>query len=725
MRGMTEGTIMEVAVHLVEIAKRALSKGCNGDSTIRAFVKQVLPESQMLETLEQFSLASQPMRNLRCISEMVVKKYESFEYMFADLPESLDIDPAEDGDWQASFFSLLVSKLEDHQGDISHLKHALGSFSQTLVSAKMDRFIGKSLIQAIRDARVDVVAIPPFLIPSDLSVAHLGPYLRILHRVLVHLDKAGTRQYLKYKELVPVSFFDNAASASDYNFEPSEAIPDPNISSNKPPVSFPTLAAALEILDSEVREGENAEVNPKVPPGMINIGSTCFSAAILQCLLNLPLVSNALISLMPTDAENAELIEYLKILGYEAQHSTSPMDPSNFWKAFRKLCPMYEGAEEDAHEFFSRLVSQLGPMENIFSVKLFETISCDQCSNKSQRTIDSIGLVATLPERDAGNSSKLLLQKLLDDSLIYAVNERVCEQCAEPLKAHVAQSVAECPPILVISTPRFGQDHRKGSKNQLPVEIPDRVVLRTASGDATYTLRAICNHIGSSVQRGHYVAVVRADAFECWLEFDDAHVGIVPPPQKKSPKGDTYVLFFELDGEPKIPTQPGSLSQADERMDWSEAPQEVEVGGSRDIKVPQPSMVEAAVPLNESGASESAAMSVCSDISVSPTAETSVPSQTPTKFSILIRKYKRLSPETREPEGAGVPHRLVVPSSWEGLLTEAGRRLKIEPVGAMGLDGALIGQLEELQFLPMAPGKNERIAFFLTAEQMRLLEQEE
>ncbi len=83
-------------------------------------------------------------------------------------------------------------------------------------------------------------------------------------------------------------------------------------------------------------------------------------------------------------------------------------------------------------------------------------------------------------------------------------------------------------------------------------------------GDKSYCLRAVVNHLGVEVLRGHYLAYVSDKGSKNFWEVDDNIISGPEPIQKipgnsskrrsarskfKNKNGDAYILLYELSGE--------------------------------------------------------------------------------------------------------------------------------------------------------------------------------
>ena len=59
---------------------------------------------------------------------------------------------------------------------------------------------------------------------------------------------------------------------------------------------------------------------------------------------------------------------------------------------------------------------------------------------------------------------------------------------------------------------------------------------------ASYELTGIVNHIGETIQRGHYISYCKSLFNNCWYKFDDDFVEKIEPDQIVDNKA--YILFY-------------------------------------------------------------------------------------------------------------------------------------------------------------------------------------
>jgi ubiquitin C-terminal hydrolase len=81
--------------------------------------------------------------------------------------------------------------------------------------------------------------------------------------------------------------------------------------------------------------------------------------------------------------------------------------------------------------------------------------------------------------------------------------------------------------IVALSRFTYSKEKQKYRKIIDKVEIGDYLILdnvSTKNRNVKYKLNSFINHMGSSLESGHYQAYVRHPKEERWLNFDDAYV---------------------------------------------------------------------------------------------------------------------------------------------------------------------------------------------------------
>lgn len=154
------------------------------------------------------------------------------------------------------------------------------------------------------------------------------------------------------------------------------------------------------------------------------------------------------------------------------------------------------------------------------------------------------------------------LARLREPETLSAADMWHCRVCAAPKCARKELALWSLPQLLVLSLKRFEVCGRTRRKVETLVTFPVHEVLDLGAevagptaGTAHYRLVGVVKHSGS-LQRGHYVACVRADDGQ-WYEFNDALVRRVGDVAADLRSPAPYVLFYER-VEPDAPAPEAS-----------------------------------------------------------------------------------------------------------------------------------------------------------------------
>ncbi|KAH3766635.1 peptidase C19 family protein [Pelomyxa schiedti] len=130
-------------------------------------------------------------------------------------------------------------------------------------------------------------------------------------------------------------------------------------------------------------------------------------------------------------------------------------------------------------------------------------------------------------------------------------NPWMCPECRTAKQATKTLAVWKAPRILIVHLKRFTN---WASKVNVPVRFPAssgstfRIKVGHSGEYAKYRLFAVSNHIGSSLEFGHYTACARNPDSNMWYAFDDTSVSPLPEDWNESVSAarNAYVLFFEI-----------------------------------------------------------------------------------------------------------------------------------------------------------------------------------
>ena len=271
-------------------------------------------------------------------------------------------------------------------------------------------------------------------------------------------------------------------------------------------------------------------VPPSKHAGFVNKGNTCYVNSMLQALSVIPSFWNQQSSQHGTISPLLRALTLnLSLLGKR----TSPIDPSNFLRAFQKLISEKRGApfnintQQDVPEIFQILLEELkgcSPIaDGIISSSVVRSTTCDNCFTSSSQE-DKQNIIG-LPLSNSISSS---LEMFLKPEDLRDNNQWFCNNCNS-----LQDSVRECSftnvgTILIVQLNRYNnvgenvyKDNRKvncaSEVLKIPVKIDDQM-----SVTRKFKLRASINHSGT-INAGHYWTFIKKNN-STWLKCNDSSV---------------------------------------------------------------------------------------------------------------------------------------------------------------------------------------------------------
>ncbi|KAI0560098.1 Ubiquitinyl hydrolase 1 [Gracilaria domingensis] len=387
----------------------------------------------------------------------------------------------------------------------------------------------------------------------------------------------------------------------------------PDESRLAPPSELPLVRDDLDV------DAADDAYQPLVvaPPGLTNLGNTCYMNATIQCLNAIPpLVTSVASYAGRTDAMNPaeKLTAGLRDVFTRLKASNVPrVNPLSFLAVLRQVNPQFAERnnrgmfmQQDAEECWGEILSHLSTslkledshnqIDNLLAIKMRGEDKCDE----SDERVERLETVRTLKCHISKNVNHL------PQGIMEGLEEKI-EKRSEELERSVnwtrKNRMDSLPPFLVVQFVRFFWKPTEGVKAKILRNVSFPVVLDVfdycttelqqklnvkrdelrASQDAAatsggseapadaaatppadeevvaaesgnYELCAVLTHQGRAADAGHYVAWVK-DAGSKWYKFDDDKVSIQTEEdvKKLSGGGDWHMAYMCLYRAKNVP----------------------------------------------------------------------------------------------------------------------------------------------------------------------------
>ena len=247
--------------------------------------------------------------------------------------------------------------------------------------------------------------------------------------------------------------------------------------------------------------------------GMLNLGNTCYFSSALQCLLQIPPLSNYFIRNEYTgDCEFTKEYRKVVLLAWKNK-DVSVIDPTRllrlFWTRFSQFANRYP---HDAQEAFICIIDILEPFTKpLINFNMIQETVCP-----SGKTMTDV--VSTILTLNPGKTLEDSLKSTLDWSTIENYEDtsgKVWNVAA------TRTSFSTFPKVLVLSM-----------NCKMDITVPESIF------DGEYNLIASCIHFGT-VNGGHYVSLTKHKGV--WYLKDD---NVVTKQNSFIPHGGHYLLVY-------------------------------------------------------------------------------------------------------------------------------------------------------------------------------------
>jgi ubiquitin C-terminal hydrolase len=302
---------------------------------------------------------------------------------------------------------------------------------------------------------------------------------------------------------------------------------------------------------------------PSGPPGLTNIGNSCYLNAALQCLVRVKPLTDYLLGdsqvnrLNPYGSKGIVYDAYCRLLR-SLRSSTGAVSPAQVKQAVGRCYPIFaDWGQHDSGEFLISLLDSLHEDLNQSAVatrqvslkdlqelsgmrlhrlrndseivRLFhgETVTTFSysCGHVEKNHEPLVQWALPLPKDLQVTLEKCIEawqmpQRMTDDSLL------VCQECGCCRGCVRQMAVVRFAPIIVIQFKRFDQVDRRLVKNNAKVSYPIEFNPAGFAGESSgiYDLTGVSRHAGS-LSGGHYTALVRdPNDMQHWFDISDSSV---------------------------------------------------------------------------------------------------------------------------------------------------------------------------------------------------------
>mmetsp|Transcript_11381 Transcript_11381/g.27439 ORF Transcript_11381/g.27439 Transcript_11381/m.27439 type:complete len:1778 (-) Transcript_11381:330-5663(-) len=304
-------------------------------------------------------------------------------------------------------------------------------------------------------------------------------------------------------------------------------------------------------------------INLSIPPGIENLGATCYLNTQLQCLAQNPVFLNGIFSWragrsthsMNPVMSKMQLLLAKMVVGGDCKLST--LDFSN-------ALGLQHNEQQDPNEFARLLFERMeesfqqcdneGDLKNLLrrifqGATTYETIcmTCEQSSQRSENFMD-LNLPIVRREKIKGNGKEMKIDdyfggKMVDTDVQHCLNEYLCAElldgdnqyfcskCSSKQDAKRVLKLTKLPPVLNVQLSRYVFDLSQFVKKKLSdkVLLPTTLTVPKHDGSQVcYKLCAVMRHQGTSAYAGHYIAEAMDWVTGQWFEFNDEVVKHLP-----------------------------------------------------------------------------------------------------------------------------------------------------------------------------------------------------